>query len=130
MRKSINAHVCGFFTNELGKAVLAADKVFRERAFEIEIDATKYDSSLDKKYSSEKVILQGIIDCFFETDKGIILIDYKTDHCSGGKAVGSIKDKYRIQLELYQRAIERIMHKKVTGKYLYLFDMGKEYEIF
>lgn len=130
MRENINKHICGFFESSLGKAMLLSNTVYRERAFEIEIPATEYDTSLEDKYSNEKVILQGIIDCFFETDKGVVLLDYKTDYSGGGKKVDEIKEKYSIQLDLYKRAIERITGKKVVKKYLYLFDMGKEYEIF
>ena len=36
-------------------------------------------------YGDEKIILQGIIDCYFEEDGQIILVDYKTDSVKNGE---------------------------------------------
>ena len=52
-----------------------------------------------------------------ENDK-LILVDYKTDK---GVAIAEVVAKYKLQLELYSRAIEAIFKKPVAEKYLYLF---------
>lgn len=119
-------HISGFFRSDLGRKMLNADKVYRERPFEIMIGANEYDSSLEDFYKDEGVILQGVIDCFFEKDGRLTLLDYKTDKVLGEDGTEKLKEKYRIQLELYSRAIEKILGKKTHEKYLYLFDKNCE----
>ena len=72
---------------------------------------------------NETVLLQGIIDCYFEEGQDIVLIDYKTDHVKEGMEY-IIKERYQSQIEFYARAIETITHRKVREKYIYLFSSG------
>lgn len=115
-------NVCGFFESGMGKAVLRSKRVYRERPFEISITAEEYDASIGSKYNGESVIVQGIIDLYFENENGdIILADYKTDYCKTQEEQQKIARRYEKQLELYARAMEQILKKKVSKKYLYLF---------
>ncbi|MCH5210497.1 MAG: helicase-exonuclease AddAB subunit AddA [Oscillospiraceae bacterium] len=115
-------NVCSFFRSEMGKAIFAARRVYREKPFEIEITANEYDRKLDGVYIDEKVIVQGIIDLYFEDSNGdIILVDYKTDRCRGEEEKQNIALRYSKQLELYGMAMEKILKKSVKDKYLYLF---------
>ncbi|NLM51055.1 MAG: hypothetical protein GX196_08900 [Clostridiaceae bacterium] len=91
-----------------------AESVFREVPFNIEIDA----SILDEKAKGSKILLQGIIDCFFIKDGQITLVDYKTDYFSH---VSEIVKKYARQLEFYKMAIEAKNIYKVNKKVIYLF---------
>ena len=68
------------------------------------------------------LLIQGIIDVFFEEEDGIVLLDYKTDSVNSGK---ELVDLYRTQMELYQEAIERALGKKVKEKVLYSFCLGE-----
>lgn len=65
----------------------------------------------------KKFFIQGIIDLLFMENDKLILVDYKTDK---GVAIAEVVAKYKLQLELYSRAIEAIF-KKPFEKYLYLF---------
>ena len=119
---AICENVRGFFVSDMGKAVLGARKVYREKPFEIEISAREYDGSLDDTYEDERVMVQGIIDLFFEDENGdIILVDYKTDRCKTVDEQRAVGEKYRKQIELYERAMEKILKRNVKNKYLYLF---------
>lgn len=129
MRDTIIHNVCGFLMSKMGKRMLASDKVYRERPFQIEIGADEYDGELSKEYSEEKVILQGVIDCFFKEGDKLVLFDYKTDKVKNADDINKISDKYRIQLELYKRAIEKITGEVVGEKYLYLFSAHTEIKI-
>ena len=100
-----------------------AKNIYRERPFQINISAREYDPSLSERCCDETVILQGIIDCFFEEADGFVLFDYKTDKVRNNSA--EIKERYKKQLDLYARAIEELTKKKVKEKYLYLFDSGE-----
>lgn len=116
-------HCAEFFESALGERMLAARTVMRERNFQIAIPAKLYDNRLGEDYDDETMILQGVIDCFFEEEDGVVLLDYKTDKVSGENGMEEIKEKYRLQLDLYAEAIEKITKKSVKEKYLYLFSV-------
>ena len=107
--------MCRFYESPLGKRLLSARNVFRESAFETEIPAKIVS---DEYPDDETVILQGVIDCYFEEDDGLVLVDYKSDYYNN---IEEIKEKYTTQVELYSSAIEKITEKKVKNKFLYLF---------
>ncbi len=109
-----------FFASELGKRMLSAPQVYRECPFEIEIPASASHPELTGA-AGESVILQGVIDCCFVEQGGIVLIDYKTDQ---GKPPGRILEDYSAQLQWYQKAIEQITKKTVKESYLYLFSVN------
>ena len=76
----------------------------------------------------EEVLVQGVIDCLFEDEQGLVLVDYKTDAITGRFQNGFegakpiLADRYRTQLQLYTRAVEGILNKTVTHRYLFFFD--------
>lgn len=119
-----------FFKSNLGKRLLNAFNtgklVKRELPFYTEISSLNIDSTLSKDvYEKENVRLQGIIDCIFEEEDKIILLDYKTDYVEYGKE-SEILEKYRIQIKYYKDAVEKITGKEVKECYLYLFGLNKE----
>ncbi|SHE75264.1 helicase-exonuclease AddAB subunit AddA [Clostridium fallax] len=118
-----------FFKSSLGKRMLKAfndgKMIRRELPFFTEIPAVLVNEELPKDiYINEKIRLQGIIDCFFEEDDGIVLLDYKTDYV-GEEGSNSLKEKYEIQIKYYSNTLEKILNKKVKEKYLYLFSNGE-----
>ena len=66
---------------------------------------------------SENILVQGIIDLYYidENDR-LILVDYKTDYTEDGK---DLIEKYKIQLELYKKALEESLNRKVDEIYIY-----------
>ncbi len=72
-----------------------AGKLFREKPFVMDY---------------EGVLLQGIIDVFWQEEDRMILLDYKTDRV---KTAEELRLRYQKQLELYGEALERIFS---TGK--------------
>lgn len=80
------------------------------------------------------VIIQGIIDCLFEEDDKIVILDYKTDKVikdgiSKEDRIEEIKKSYKKQLDLYEEAVKLIYGKEIKEKILYLFDSGDEVKI-
>lgn len=119
--------ICEFFNSSLGKRMLNSNKINREVPFYVEINSTKIYPELDKEiYGGEKVLLQGIIDCYFEEDDSIVLLDYKTDFALN---VDEIKKKYTVQIQLYADALKSITGKELKNCYLYLFYNGEIVEI-
>jgi len=72
----------------------------------------------------EKLLVQGVIDCYFEEEDGLVLVDYKNDIVLNGDTA-SIVARYEVQLSLYKEALERITDRKVKETYLYLFDLDQ-----
>ncbi|WP_238906375.1 helicase-exonuclease AddAB subunit AddA [Clostridium sp. YIM B02506] len=124
--------ILNFMNSNLGQRMKRAfeegREVNRELAFYTEISALNFDKTLPREYETERVRLQGVIDAYFEEEDGIILLDYKTDYV-GEKGVEEIIDRYRLQLDYYEEALEKITGKKVKERYLYLFNKDKEVKI-
>ena len=71
---------------------------------------------------TDEILVNGIIDCFFIENNSGVLIDYKSDRITDER---ELKERYRIQLELYRTALERAMGISIRETYLYSFAMGK-----
>ncbi len=78
--------------------------------------------------SDELVIIQGIIDAFFEEDDGIVLVDYKTDYVAEGQGEKLVQ-RYKVQMDYYARAIESILQKKVKEKVIYSIVLGEAIQV-
>ncbi|GAB6149401.1 helicase-exonuclease AddAB subunit AddA [Clostridium novyi] len=121
--------ILNFFKSNIGKRLLKAENVRRETPFHMELKSTEIYESLPKEiYENENIMIQGIIDCYFEEEDGIVLLDYKSDYFKEGQEEAIIK-KYKVQIDYYARAIEELTGKVVKEKYLYLFYGDKEVEI-
>ena len=66
------------------------------------------------------ILVHGIIDLYFEENDNIVLIDYKTDYVEDNNTE-VILERYKIQIDLYKKAIEQGTGKKVIEAGLYLF---------
>ncbi len=66
--------------------------------------------------NDEFVMVQGIIDLFFEEDGDIIIVDYKTDR----KVKEGTILNYKRQLHIYSKCLEKILGKKVREMLIYL----------
>ncbi|MDY3928633.1 MAG: UvrD-helicase domain-containing protein [Clostridia bacterium] len=106
--------VVDFYDSDIGRRILKSSKVVREAPFEIEVPA----SEISDSDSKEKILIQGVIDCYFYENDQVIIVDYKSDYYEN---VYEIVQKYSVQLEYYSKAIEKICKKTVKNKYIYLF---------
>ena len=75
------------------------------------------------------MLVQGVIDCCFEEDGRMILIDYKSNFVRLGmqheNELARIRDEYKVQIELYREAVEKGTGKEVSEAYLYLFSSSE-----
>ncbi len=111
-----------FLSSDLGIRMQKAarqEKLYREKPFVMGKPASQV---LEDSVSEEMILIQGIIDVFFEEPDGIVLLDYKTDRV---KSAHELAGLYRAQLELYQEAIERSIGKEVKERLLYSFCLGE-----
>ncbi|MBB5354358.1 ATP-dependent helicase/nuclease subunit A [Anoxybacillus mongoliensis] len=104
--------IVAFFNTPLGKRMQRAARLEREVPF-----------YLAHEMDGETVVVQGVIDCVFEDEHGLVLIDYKTDRVSWmNEPKEELRRRYKGQLALYREAIEAIWKKEVTETYVYAFD--------
>ncbi|MCM3567806.1 helicase-exonuclease AddAB subunit AddA [Neobacillus mesonae] len=118
--------IAQFFQTDLGQRYFHAAAVHREVPFTLSLAAR--DVYHDWQEENELIFVQGIIDCILEDERGLTLIDYKsdgiTDRFKGGfeKAKPILEARYKVQIDLYARAIEKIWKRKIAEKYLFFFD--------
>lgn len=126
-RKAINKNKIKFFANSsMAKRMhlaAKAGKLWKEQPFMLGISADRLSEEFP---DTEMVIVQGIIDVYFEEDEGIVLLDYKTDVIESAEALA---DRYRVQLDYYGEALERLTGKKVKERVLYSFYLGEEVRV-
>lgn len=115
-----------FFDSNIGKRILEIGGINREAPFILRKKASEVIDGMDN--CDEDVLIQGVIDCYFHEGDNLILVDYKTDYIYDGNIQNTI-NRYRIQLEIYKEALEKITGKKVTESYVYLFNIDKEVKI-
>ncbi len=111
-----------FIDTDLAKRMADAMKyghLHREAPFMMGVPADRLDKTLP---GEELVLVQGIIDVWFEENDNIILLDYKTDKVKTGE---ELVKKYSIQLDYYQEALTKITEKKVKERLIYSFTLGK-----
>ena len=115
--------VIAFLKSDLAKRMMAAamkDKLYREQPFVLGLPANRLNQIFPE---SEMVLIQGIIDVFFEEEDHIVLADYKTDRV--GKTE-ELTEKYKVQLDYYEEALERLTGKSVSEKLLYSFALSSQ----
>ncbi|GEL78361.1 helicase-exonuclease AddAB subunit AddA [Tenuibacillus multivorans] len=113
-----------FLSNRIGHHLHQAVEVRRELPFTMELAASEVYPDWNDP-GDESVIIQGVIDCLFKTEEGWYLLDYKTDSIFGkltDEKVNELKDRYAVQVELYQRAVENIWNIQLQKVYLYFFE--------
>lgn len=94
--------------------------LYREQPFILGVSAGELEPGFPEE---ETVLVQGIIDAFFEEDGEIVLVDYKTDRISKPE---ELIRRYRIQLDYYTRALQKILRRRVKERILYSFALRKE----
>ena len=117
--------IAGLMKSSLGNRMRNADNIYREVPFTMEVECAEVFGSLAGcGYEGEPIVLQGIIDCYFEEAGKLVLVDYKTDYVPEGQQE-QLKEKYRTQIEYYTRALKQITGKELADRYIYLFWNGE-----
>lgn len=119
---AVDVHaIVRFLRSDLAARIRKSKQVEREYRFSL-LRPVRDFSSLD---ADDSVLLQGVVDCFFEEDGELVVVDFKTDHVSCAQ-LDERAEHYRPQLEAYSMALTRVMGKKVKEKVLYFFSAGEE----
>ena len=107
--------ILSFLQSEAGKRMSQCarkGRLFKEKPF-----------VLGLPQDEELVLVQGIIDVYFEEEDGLVVLDYKTDRVREAK---ELVEKYHAQLDYYAQALEQLTEKKVKQKIIYSFTLQEE----
>lgn len=124
MQEAINVQeILRFLGSDCAKRMQKAERaglLYKEQPFVYGIPATRMNQEAPDE---ELVLIQGIIDVYFEEEDQIVVLDYKTDRVHAAK---ELKDRYAEQLKLYSEALEQMTGKKVKEQIVYSFALEKE----
>lgn len=115
--------IAAFLRAPLAKRMRCAHekgRLRREQPFVLGIPASQLKTELPQE---ETVLIQGIIDVFFEENGELVVADYKTDAV---QEASELVRRYQVQLDYYAQALERLTGKRVKEKIIYSFALEKE----
>ena len=105
------------------KKAAKSQRLWKEQPFVLGINAKEL---YPEEEDGELILVQGIIDAYFEEEDGLVVLDYKTDRV---RKAEELVEKYQEQLRYYAKALEQMTGKKVKEKIIYAFSLGKEIHI-
>ncbi len=114
-----NKKIEAFLASPLAEEISRARLIKKEHSFTMGLSAKElYPEIKDIKEGQDEIILtHGIIDLWFENEKGITIVDFKTDSTDDFE---KLKREYSPQLKLYKTAVEQAVNKPVISTLLYL----------
>lgn len=117
--------VFGFFSSDLGKTMKRSHNIQREFPFSILVPASQYYGEVP---SEETILVQGVIDVWFEEAGGITLVDFKSDRITLQETEKRAKS-YEDQIAVYARALQEIIGKPVARRLIWFFAVNKAVEL-
>lgn len=115
--------ILGFLNSVSGRRMRECalkGRLKKEQPFVLGLDAKEV---YPQEKEGEMLLVQGIIDVYFEEPDGLVVLDYKTDKI--WKAA-ELAEKYHAQLDYYAKALEQVTNKKVKEKIIYSFTLREE----
>ncbi len=122
------SRIAAFLNSEIGKRMVQAHRqgrLHREMPFVLGVPARQ----IRREWMADDIVMiQGIIDAWFEEPEGIVLLDYKTDSLpSGGMDI--LCRRYQMQMHYYKKALEQLIAKPVKQALLYSFSLGESADV-
>ena len=140
--KALNVNsILSYVNSPLADRMRASGKLYREVPFVMaipphEVNVIKQNTQEDNDSFSNNaaagldmssVLIHGIIDCYFEENGKIVIIDFKNDSIIGDP--NEWAKKYRVQMGIYKRAAEQATGKEVAETLLYAFRHNAVYTL-
>ena len=100
----------------------AGERARREYRFSLLESAVRF---VPEASAGDEILLQGVVDCFFEEDGALVVVDFKTDRIAPD-ALAERAEHYRPQLEAYSLALAQVIGKPVKEKILYFLRRGEQ----
>lgn len=117
-----------FYQSPLGRQLtsLPPERIRREFKFSILTDAARY---FPTSGVGESMLLQGVIDLFFEREDGSLsILDFKTDAVTPATSPGRAA-AYAPQLAIYADALAEITGRPIRSRMVYFFATGECIEL-
>lgn len=111
-----------FFESELALRIKRSPLLLREKKVTVGIKAGEIYQGLDEVLNEEMIVIQGYVDCAFEENGALIIVDYKTDRRIDDD---ELRRRYKNQLKMYEYALSGCTGKKVAETVIYSFDLGR-----
>jgi len=103
----------------LADRIRKAGQMYREVPFVLAIAASEiYPENLNSAH--EKILVHGIIDCYFQEDNKIVLLDFKS---------GANPKDHKVQMDIYKKAIAEATALEVKEVLIYSFALGEAVSI-
>jgi len=110
--------VIEFLTSDIMKSLLRSGNYYKEKRFMFTLPAKE----LGIDGCDEKIIVQGVLDCYFITEDGAVIVDYKTDRVTSDS---ELLERYAVQLDMYEKALFIKEGIKTHKKYIYSFALSR-----
>ncbi len=120
------AKINAFFKSDIYERIKKAKKIYREYQFIYQMNASHIYPDIDKRYTDEKIVVQGIADTVFIEDGGAVIVDYKTDIVDDEITLAK---RYETQLLLYKDALSEHFDNGVSECYIYSLHLKKTIKI-
>ncbi len=118
--------IADFFESDIGKRLKKAKRLEREFSFYTTASVSEVYNSAEQG----EVLLQGIMDCFFEEEGGrVVLLDFKTDRAKSAEEAKDLSKKYSVQMKYYKKALAEILERRVDECWLCFLDCGEFVEV-
>jgi len=69
-----------------------------------------------------EILIQGVLDCYSVQGNNAVILDYKTDRVENEQ---ELIRRYRVQMELYEQALQRVKGLRVVRREIYSFALEK-----
>lgn len=115
-----------FFSGEIAARIKASPLLMREKKVTVGIKAGELYPDLPDNAKDEIVVIQGYVDCAFEEDGKLVIVDYKTDR---NVTMEELRERYRSQLKMYEFALGQCTGREIAGTLIYSFDNGTYIEL-
>lgn len=127
-----------FFRSPLYAEMRQAKKIWREQRFNVTLPADRFTQDPEKKkaLAGETLLVQGVIDCFFESADGrIVLLDYKTDHFTEKEkrdfpaCEKLLRERHGLQLAYYAFALRELLGREADRVLIWSFGLDRAVEL-
>lgn len=123
VRKLKQDYIYNFISSSVAERMRKAQiagVLHKEQQFVMGMNASEVMKEVN---SDELILIQGIIDVYFEEEDGLVLLDYKSDLVSEEE---ELIRRYRVQLNYYKRALEQMLNRRVKEMIIYSLPLAKE----
>lgn len=112
-----------FFDSDIADRIMHADKVYKEFSFTASLPVREFYPDVTE---DEEILIEGVVDCAFEENGKLIILDFKTDRAASPE---ELREHYSAQLNTYRKCMAKVTGLPVEETVIYSFRFGKEIKV-